>query len=577
MARLKEFFKRYVALFVIAAVVVPLLILLVLQYSSLAALQKTRPVAHKAMMKRYLATLADELESYYRTTADAYLSVPPGKYDKIWKDDESRAFADYFRDNPLPCARRRFFAMTEWRMNPRTGQETMYSTVYFYDPEKDQFRRETGSPNWRTAHTASGQWLYHALMNTRFAGEALEKNPVTALDMGADNRTLTKPILDAQGGISGVLGMMLDEGYLKDELLPRMIRESLPGAFDDYRDVIVTLHDEKDQIIYANAEVANPTYEAAEHLRFIFKDWQLKIMMSTGAEEQLARELFFLNLSLSLLLAALLSGGVFFALRSASRSMKLSQMKSDFVSNVSHELRTPLASIRVFGEFLKMGRVKEDRKVREYGEYIENESRRLTQLINNILDFSRIESERKTYHFQKANVADIISETLKVYDVRLRQNGFNVEFVPPKKPLPPAVVDSDAIAQAFVNLLDNAVKYSGSSTEITVRVAEKDGHVTVAVTDHGIGIPAEEQGKIFEKFYRVSTGLVHDVKGSGLGLSIVKHIVDAHHGFVAVDSEPGTGSTFTIYLPATQVMNFTERREPGAGSKDNLSLELNTQ
>ena len=562
-------------LIVIAAVVVPLFILLVLQYNSLAALQKTRPLAHKSMMKRYIATLADDLEKYYRSTADAYLSVPPGKYDKHWQEDESRAIADYFRDHPLPCARRRFFAMTEIGKNPKTNEDMMYSIVYFYRPESNQFRRETGSPNWRTAHTASGQWLYHALMNTQFASEALEKDPITAVDMGADNRTLTKPILDGKGGISGVLGLVLDEDYLKNELLPQMIRESLPQAFDDHQDVIVTLHDEGGQIIAANGPVANPTFEAAEHLRFIFKDWQLKIMMSTGAEEQMAKRLFFINLSLSLLLAALLTGGVLFALRTASRSMKLSQMKSDFVSNVSHELRTPLASIRVFGEFLKMGRVKDGGKIREYGEYIENESRRLTQLINNILDFSRIESERKTYHFRKADVAGIIAETLKVYDVRLRQNGFAIEFIPPGAPLPPAVVDADALAQAFVNLLDNAVKYSGSSTEITVQVAEKDEYVTISVTDRGIGIPAEEQGKIFEKFYRVSTGLVHDVKGSGLGLSIVKHIVDAHHGFVAVESEPGAGSTFTIYLPASRVMNFGEQDRRGADGKDNLSLELN--
>jgi signal transduction histidine kinase len=111
------------------------------------------------------------------------------------------------------------------------------------------------------------------------------------------------------------------------------------------------------------------------------------------------------------------------------------------------------------------------------------------------------------------------------------------------------LIDTEALAQAFVNLLDNAVKYSGSSKEIEVRLDEQNGYVRISVTDHGIGIPREERAKIFEKFYRVSTGLVHDVKGSGLGLSLVKHIVHAHRGRVMVESEPGRGSTFTMSLP----------------------------
>jgi signal transduction histidine kinase len=143
-----------------------------------------------------------------------------------------------------------------------------------------------------------------------------------------------------------------------------------------------------------------------------------------------------------------------------------------------------------------------------------------------------------------------VTESLKSAHVRLSQIGFNILFETSDEPLPMAVLDPDAISQAFMNLLDNAVKYSGSSKEIIVRIDKKDDFLTLSVTDHGIGIPKEEQEKIFEKFYRVSTGLVHDVKGSGLGLSIVKHTVEAHHGLVTVESRPGAGSTFTIYLPS---------------------------
>jgi len=223
-------------------------------------------------------------------------------------------------------------------------------------------------------------------------------------------------------------------------------------------------------------------------------------------------------------------------------------MKSDFVSNVSHELRTPLASIRVFGEFLRLGRVESEEKVREYGAFIETESRRLTGLVNNILDFSRIESGRKTYKFRKTDLNEILEKTLQTFDIRLRQSGFAIRRKEIER-FPPIKIDGDAIAQAVSNLVDNAVKYSGGSKEISVSLARDNGWAVISVEDQGIGISKEDQKKIFERFHRVSTGLVHEVRGSGLGLSIVNHIVHAHQGNVQVSSEPGSGSTFSIRLP----------------------------
>jgi two-component system phosphate regulon sensor histidine kinase PhoR len=237
------------------------------------------------------------------------------------------------------------------------------------------------------------------------------------------------------------------------------------------------------------------------------------------------------------------------ALRIASREMKLSRMKNEFVSNVSHELRTPLASIRVFGEFLRLGRFDGADKAREYGDYIETESRRLTQLVNNILDFAGIESGRKTYRFERCDVREVVCQTLKTFEVRLRQSGFDIHVEGADVPLPPARIDAGAIAQSLSNLLDNAVKYSRDAGEITVSLRRQDDFIVIAVRDHGIGIPRDEQRKIFDRFHRVSTGLVHDVKGSGLGLAIVRHIVEAHRGRVTVESRPDEGSTFSIHLP----------------------------
>ena len=142
----------------------------------------------------------------------------------------------------------------------------------------------------------------------------------------------------------------------------------------------------------------------------------------------------------------------------------------------------------------------------------------------------------------------------------MKRNGFAVEYDPlPGDPMP-VVMDADAISLALTNLLDNAIKYSRETRRIGLRLERENGFATIVVADRGIGIDLEEHGKIFDKFYRVSTGLVHDVKGSGLGLSLVRHIVEAHRGKITVESEPGQGSTFTIHLPVAQVSGKNENR-----------------
>jgi two-component system phosphate regulon sensor histidine kinase PhoR len=143
---------------------------------------------------------------------------------------------------------------------------------------------------------------------------------------------------------------------------------------------------------------------------------------------------------------------------------------------------------------------------------------------------------------------------LKTFGVRLRQSGFDIVLQGAENPLPPARIDAGAVAQSLSNLLDNAVKYShlksaNGKKDVTVSLRRDGDWIVISVTDQGIGIPRDEQRKIFDRFHRVSTGLVHDVKGSGLGLSIVRHIVDAHRGRVTVESRPGEGSTFSIHLP----------------------------
>ena len=259
--------------------------------------------------------------------------------------------------------------------------------------------------------------------------------------------------------------------------------------------------------------------------------------------ERFARISFLTLAALSLVLA----GGIALTYRNVTKEMALARLKSDFVSNVSHELRTPLSLIRLYAETLEMGRLTSPEKYQEYYCIIRKESERLTALINNILDFSRIEAGRKEYDFRETDMSELVHNTLDSYRYQMEQSGF--QFEEKIDDVPPMRVDREAMARSLLNLVNNALKYSQDRKFIGVNLYRDNGSVKLEVVDQGIGIPHQEQQKIFEKFYRVGDPLVHNTKGSGLGLSLVRHIVQAHGGEVAVDSAPGQGSKFTIVLP----------------------------
>lgn len=542
--RLRAFFRRHLLWVGFFAVTIPLISILVLQYWSLLKLEKTSTVAEKVWMKNYLADVSKEIKYFYHTNAEQVLNTPASMLTTEGLQKNKYLFGKCETEG----AKFLFIAVFNKGTDANAARE---SQVLFFNPHDV---KKDYSPTIAEARAVNVAVAPLKLLSQE--GSALQSPGLSIDDHDPENLVMLKPVTNEWRKVIGVTGMILDAAYFREVYLPRAIQNSLQKFFpaDAQENVIVTVHDGSGQLVMSTQPVRGQDNEALTMLPY-FSDWKLGIRSRHMTPEQWARWNFNVNLTLSILMAIAVMGGIILALRTASRAMKLSQMKTDFVSNVSHELRTPLSSIRVFGEFLKLGRVKEHEKICEYGEYIETESRRLTQLINNILDFSKIESDRKTYNFERANVEEIIAATLKTFEVQLRQHNITIRFEPSPAELPPVLIDTDAIAQALMNLLDNAVKYSGSAKEIMVRLGRRDGFVTVSVTDYGIGIPREEQAKIFDKFYRVSTGLVHDVKGSGLGLSLVKHIVKAHRGRVTVESETGRGSTFTLYLPAAESLS----------------------
>jgi signal transduction histidine kinase len=254
------------------------------------------------------------------------------------------------------------------------------------------------------------------------------------------------------------------------------------------------------------------------------------------------------QLALMIVLALVMAGGVFFVASAAAREVRVAELKSNFVASVSHDLKTPLALIQLFAETLELGRVRNSERAQEYYRIINTEARKLTRLIENILDFSRMEAGLRPYRTAPADIGALANQVLEDMASQFKQMQFDVRLhVEPD--LPRVNVDEDAVEQALENLLANAMKYSGDAKQVDVRVGRVNSHVCVSVTDRGIGISRREQKKIFRKFYRVNSGLGGGPQGTGLGLAIVDHTMRGHGGFVRVDSEPNHGSTFTLHFP----------------------------
>ncbi len=247
-------------------------------------------------------------------------------------------------------------------------------------------------------------------------------------------------------------------------------------------------------------------------------------------------------------LGVLLVAGLLFLYRALHREMLLSRMKTEFVANVSHELKTPLALIRLCSETLALGRLRQAERRQEYYEVITRETERLSHLISNVLNFASIEAGKKSYELEERDLAGIIRQTLGSYFLQLRDKGFECHGrVPPSLPLVRA--DEEAIAQALINLLQNAARYSTDTKRVDAVATVRGRFVIIAVADRGIGISREDQARIWDDYYRTSESRALGTRGSGLGLSLVQHILKAHDGQVEVRSEPGKGSRFTLVLP----------------------------
>ncbi len=330
----------------------------------------------------------------------------------------------------------------------------------------------------------------------------------------------------------------------------RIVKDTMPTLFSEAPTPSrVNVVDEDGRIVFG------PPLRSGEFtvaVRFPTTLYGWRVQVSPSASDELTARVqnrATLELVMVVLSCIVIMLGVATILLASERERRLSALKSDFVANVSHELKTPLALVRMFGEMLQSGRVASDAKRQEYLDIIVSESERLSALIENVLDFARVERGRQAYEFADGDVGEAVSKAASVYRYRAEREGveLSVDVAPG---LPRAKIDERAIQLAVINLIDNALKYApGSQVTVTVRPSKPDEgrrRIVVRVMDRGPGVPPEDQARIFERFVRGATardpGTGRPVRGSGIGLALVKHIAESHGGRAWVESgSPAAG------------------------------------
>jgi signal transduction histidine kinase/tetratricopeptide (TPR) repeat protein len=341
-----------------------------------------------------------------------------------------------------------------------------------------------------------------------------------------------------------IWGILLNTSYLKDNLILNSLQNHMPSEKSSW-----IVRGREGQTVLASENVPSGSLIVRTDFAGNFPDWILEFYHQ---EPRLFETFFFsrrgIYFYMFLLIAGILIFGLILTVRTVSHELELARMKSDFVSTISHEFKSPLTSIRQLAEMLHSGRVPSEERRQKYYDVLLEQSERLSLLTENVLNFARMEEGRKEFIFEKTDLKSLLEDLVSSVQERVRHAGFSIQL-DMENSLPPIMTDRDSLIQAVNNVIDNAIKYSGKVKKVEVKAFKENKNLVIEVKDFGIGIGKEERDKIFDRFYRGGDELTRTVKGSGLGLTLVKQIVEAHHGSVQVESEPGQGSTFSIKLP----------------------------
>ena len=502
--------RKKLTILALVGVFLPVMGLTFLQYRSLSELQSKTKGAFKDNLRQGLPIL--ELQMKQRLEAVAAQTLEPTGSIKYSSPETAKEIQKHFENLK------------------RTHPEVEEFFAFGYASEQNKNTRSD---------------ILSVFERARMAQSFLDSNHKYLF---ADGKYLFYPVNDPTK--TEFVGVLLTERFVSDDLIAGSIAKALQiyhGNTATSSAIAITISDDNNRVLYSNGTARNGNLFEANFDR-PFSNWKAAVGLKNSNLDDLARNSFLHSAGATVLVLLVLLFGIALTIRATDREARLAQAKSNFVANVSHELKTPLSLLSLFSEILELGRVNSEEKKTEYYRIMRHESLRLNKVIDNILDFSKIEAGRMTYNFTNGDMAEVIDNVLTSYRYQIVNSGFDVQTnIQPD--LPPVLIDRDAMAQAISNLVDNALKYSGDVKKLSIKTETLGSNLSIEIADRGIGIPRGEQAKVFEKFYRVGNGLVHDVKGSGLGLSLVKHIIESHKGTISVESDDGKGSHFTILLP----------------------------
>ena len=537
--------RKKLTILVSVGVFLPVVVLTYMQYQSLTELQNKTKGAFKDNLRQGLTIVERRMKQRLEDLATQTLG-PISSIDlssPTAAEEIEKHFANVKQSHP-EIEEIFAFAYSD-------AKQGANSSAYVYS---DRFLKIT-----QAGFTAAQSDIVSLFDRSRMAQSFLDGNRKylfvhhscpTCPSSSREGTYLFYPLQDpTKGDFAGVL---LNEAFVSNDLIAKTISETAGQSHTGTAPLAmaVTISDENSHVLYSNGAAQNGNLFES-NLDPPFSNWKAAIGLKITNLDALARDSFLHSAGATVLVLVVLLFGIAITIRATDREARLAQAKSNFVANVSHELKTPLSLLSLFSEILELGRVDDEEKKTEYYRIIRDESRRLNKMIDNILDFSKIEAGRKSYDFVHSDMAEVIENVLSSYRYQIVNSGFDVQ-TNMQDSLPSVLIDRDAMAQAISNLVDNALKYSGEVKQLSIKTETLGSDLSIEIADRGIGIPRAEQAKVFEKFYRVGNGLVHDVKGSGLGLSLVKHIIEAHKGTISVESDVGKGSRFTILLPLAQ-------------------------
>lgn len=356
------------------------------------------------------------------------------------------------------------------------------------------------------------------------------------------------------GNVTGAGGWWVDPVRFVGGHLEVVVRERLPGNPRAYGGIelikrtSIEIFDGRGARIGRVREPGDARAASTEAMAGPFEKLTVRVSVTSDSPIVWTMRFLKLELAFALVMGLAIVVATLFGYVYTVRQIELATLKAGFVSNVTHELKTPIALIRLAIDTLEMKRFRSPEEEGKFLAIIGRETQRLTQLVDNILDFARLEAGRGVFRYDAVDLAPLVRDAVESLKPRLDHLGFQVAMDVPES-LPAVQADATTLTHCVLNLLDNAIKYSKVHKELRIAADVRGREVAVSVADRGIGIAPGDRKRIFEKFVRLENGLVHEVRGAGLGLSLVDQIMRAHHGRIEVSSTPGEGSTFTLVLP----------------------------